>query len=410
MIKKAARLCVIGFSLILALNSHAASDLETVAAIGDLTSAPDMYTSDTGSENATVSPGEVKSVFIDGVDYKGKPTRFFAHIGIPKKASSKSQVPAVVLIHGGGGTAMKQYVDKWNGHGYAAIMIATEGQTDQRASGKNAVGKWAKHSAAGPARSGIYGDSKEPITDQFMYHAVASTVLANSLIRSLPEVDENKVGVIGVSWGGIITSTVIGIDDRFAFAVPVYGSGHLFDVENHYGRALVKNELYKKVWDPMVRMDQAKMPTLWFSWPTDNIFPLDAQAKTYRASPAVRMIASKPGMGHGMGAGFNTPEPINFANSVFDGAPWCVQEKLAMTDNNAHVMFSTTKKLDKAILLSTTETGFAGKRKWKETPAKLENNGDGTYTASVVLPENTTAWFINVLSDGVIASSDYQEP
>ena len=42
---------------------------------------------------------------------------------------------------------------------------------------------------------------------------------------------------MGVSWGGVITSTVMGIDSRFAFAIPTYGCGHMADAENHWGAA-----------------------------------------------------------------------------------------------------------------------------------------------------------------------------
>ncbi len=41
-----------------------------------------------------------------------------------------------------------------------------------------------------------------------------------------------KIGVMGISWGGVIISTIIGIDDRLVFAVPVYGCGGLADAEN----------------------------------------------------------------------------------------------------------------------------------------------------------------------------------
>ncbi|WP_315854359.1 prolyl oligopeptidase family serine peptidase [Rubripirellula lacrimiformis] len=109
----------------------------------------------------------------------------------------------------------------------------------------------------------MYADSDQPIADQWMYHAVADTVLANSLLRSLPEVDADRVGVMGISWGGIITSTVMGIDNRFAFAIPTYGCGSLSDAGNQYGRALGDNPIYQQVWDPMVRMDKASMPSLW---------------------------------------------------------------------------------------------------------------------------------------------------
>ncbi|CAA6692489.1 MULTISPECIES: hypothetical protein [unclassified Lentimonas] len=412
---KRIRKCAMGLGLVVALNASAATDLETIAGIGDLTNAPSMYTTDTGNGKATMTAGEVQSVYIDGVDYGGDDTRFYAYIGIPEGADANNPVPGVVLVHGGGGTALQEYVDTWVGYGYAAIMIATEGQTDaiataeQIAAGQN-VGDYYKHNAAGPARAGIYGDTDlEPITDQWMYHAASCTVLANSLMRSLASVDQNQVGVVGVSWGGIITSTVIGIDDRFAFAVPVYGSGHLYDVDNHYGKNLYDDENYITMWDPMVRMDQATMPTMWFSWPTDNIFPLDAQAKTYAASPATRMVSSVPGLGHGMGA-FDTPEVIAFANSALSGRPWCIQESLTASGRAVSVTFTSTKSLASASLVSTIDTGFAGDRTWTEKAIIPVDNGDGTYTVNANYPLNTTAWFVNVLDNaGVVASSDYQD-
>ena len=38
-------------------------------------------------------------------------------------------------MHGGGGTAFKEWVERWNNHGFAAISIAVEGQTDEKDSG-----------------------------------------------------------------------------------------------------------------------------------------------------------------------------------------------------------------------------------------------------------------------------------
>lgn len=160
--------------------------------------------------------------------------------------------------------------------------------------------------------------------DQWIYHAVADTVIANSLLRSLPEVDADKVGVMGISWGGVITATVIGIDDRFAFAIPMYGCGGLSTSGNQYGRALGTNALYCEAWDPLVRMDRLHMPVLWFSWPQDAHFPLDCQAACYRAAAGPHMVSLVPGMGHGHD--FRAPQGYAFAESVVrEGKPWCVQ-------------------------------------------------------------------------------------
>ena len=50
-------------------------------------------------------PG-VKQIFYESVPYHGKTTRVFACYSLPEGASAEHPVPGVVLIHGGGGTAL----------------------------------------------------------------------------------------------------------------------------------------------------------------------------------------------------------------------------------------------------------------------------------------------------------------
>jgi dienelactone hydrolase len=351
------------------------------------------------------SSGTLKAIYYDALDCKGKPTKVFAWLGLPENC--KGKVPGIVLVHGGGGTAFKEWVQKWTAHGFAAISIAVEGQLDVREYDNSKV--WKKHAWAGPARTGIYGDLNEPLEDQWMYHAVADTILANSLLRSLPEVDADKVGLMGISWGGVITSTVIGLDDRFAFAIPTYGCGNLAEAQNQYGKSLGNNELYKQVWDPLLRLNRAKMPVLWFSWPQDQHFPLDKQAACYRAMPGPVMVSLIPGMGHGHAPAWNPPDSYSFAESVvYDGQPWCRQTDGLVKDNVCEVTFISSKPLENAVLVSTTDTGVTGSRTWVESPATLTREGGG-WIVSAPIPAGTTAWFINVHSGGLTVSSEYNE-
>jgi len=314
-----------------------------------------------------------------------------------------------VLVHGGGGTAFKEWVKKWNDHGFAAISIAVEGQTDEPLPGGRPGVAWKQHTWAGPARVGIYGDSAEPLTDQWMYHAIADAVLANSLLRSLPEVDAKKVGVAGISWGGVITSTVIGIDGRFAFAVPIYGCGHMFDADNQWGRALATNILYREVWDPMVRLKKAQLPGLWLSWPGDEHFPLDCQAACYRAARGPHMVALIPGMRHSHPAGWNPPDSYGFAESIVsNGKPWLRQVLCREKSGAVRVEFIPTKPINRAVLISTTDTGFTGGRKWTETSAALETR-KGRVLVTATLPPHTRAWFVNGRSGELTGSSDFNE-
>ena len=242
-----------------------------------------------------------------------------------------------------------------------------------------------------------------------MYHAVADTILANSLLRSFGEVDPEKVGVMGISWGGVITSTVMGLDDRFAFAIPTYGCGNLAEAGNQYGRALGENEVYKQVWDPMLYLKKARKPALWLSWPGDQHFPLDKQAACYQAMKGEAMVTLIPGMKHGHGAGWNPPDSYAFAKSVVeDGRPWCLQTKARRKGRSVEVVFDASKPLDSAVLISTIDTGITGSREWVETSANLEKRGD-RWVATASLPKESTAWFLNVLSGALTASSEYVE-
>jgi len=373
-----------------------------VAALGKLTTPPRTFPAEGFSAD-----GIHKPIFYEALPWRGQPTRVFAWLGVPEQRSGK--LPGIVLVHGGGGTAYKEWVTLWNDHGFAAISIAVEGQTDAPQPRTKHGAPWKSHAWAGPARRGIYADSAEPLTNQWMYHAVADTVLANSLLRSMPEVDKKKVGLAGISWGGVITSTVIGIDGRFAFAIPIYGCGHLFDAENRWGKALGDNSVYREVWDPMVRIKKARMPVLWLSWPGDEHFPLDCQAACYRAARGPHMVALIPGMHHSHPAGWNPPDSYAFAESVVrDGKPWLRQVSCREKNGEVRVKFNSTKPIDRARLISTTDAGFTGNRKWIEATATLETRNRRVLVTGI-LPPHTRAWFINVGSGGLTGSSDFNQ-
>jgi dienelactone hydrolase len=382
------------------------SERKDFEALAGLVEAPAMEEA-TGFDSSE----DLKAIYFEGLDYKGKPTKVFAWLGMPEVKAGKAgkipaKVPAMVLVHGGGGTAFKDWVQRWNKRGYAAISIAVEGQTDKRSEDGES---WRKHEWAGPSRVGIYGDAKEEFKDQWMYHAAADTILAHSLIRSLPRVDADKVGLMGISWGGVITSTVIGLDDRFAFAIPTYGCGDLSEVQNQYGKSLANNSTYKEVYDPLLRFDKVKMPTLWFSWPEDKHFPMDKFANSYKAVSGSYAVSLIPKMGHGHGPPWGKPDCYAFAKSIIKhDKPWCVQKSLEREGDKVVVIFKSAHELGSPVLVYSTDEGITGQRKWLEAMAMGIKKGD-TYTVQANLPEGVTGWFVNVKCGELTMSSDYQQ-
>src|SRR4051812_4404664 len=61
------------------------------------------------------------SLYYEGEPYRGKPTRVFAYLAHPAKADGK--LPAMVLVHGGGGTAFREWAELWAKRGYVALAM-----------------------------------------------------------------------------------------------------------------------------------------------------------------------------------------------------------------------------------------------------------------------------------------------
>src|SRR6516162_6965762 len=51
------------------------------------------------------------ALYYEGEPCKEKPTRVFAYLARPEKVEGK--LPAMVLVHGGGGTAFKEWAELW---------------------------------------------------------------------------------------------------------------------------------------------------------------------------------------------------------------------------------------------------------------------------------------------------------
>ncbi|MDA7746988.1 acetylxylan esterase [Psychromonas sp.] len=378
-----------------------------VIALSELTNVPTVYDINGNETTIDTESGEIQEIYYQGLNYQGKETRVYAYVGIPTGITTP--VPAMVLVHGGGGTAYSTWVSKWMDRGYAAISMSVEGED----------GAGETHEWAGPARDGNYNDtypgssSYVDVPDQWMYHAVADTMLANSLMASLNVIDENKVGLMGISWGGVITSTVMGLDNRFALAIPVYGCGHLYDADNTWSANLSSNTLYQTVWDPMMHLNKADMPSLWMSWSGDNNFGMDSFAYNYEVTTGAHMPALRPEMGHSHNAAWKQSDSYEFAKSIFDNdMPWfknLSQTESAQDGDEVSMTFTSTKSLVTNSLRYTTGTGYTGDLEWLDKEVTLNDNSNGTYTITATLPEGTTGWYFSLSDNDVYVSSDYIE-
>lgn len=351
----------------------------------------------------------VEAVFYEGEPYQGKPTRVFAYYGIPEGATAGKPVPGIVLIHGGGGSAFVRWVRLWNSRGYAAISMDTCGAVSGNAYGHEQNGH-VRHAWAGPPGWGGFDKLADPVRDQWTYHAVAAAVRGHSLLRSFPEVDTTRIGLTGISWGGYLTCIVAGVDDRFAFAVPVYGCGFLGD-SPLFPSGLSGAEKWLTLWDPSVYLPSAKAPFLWVTGSNDFAFPMDALQKSYRTLPAPSTLCIRLRMPHGHGAaGENPAEILAFADHVTRGAPPLPSFADVKRDGRrvTAAFDGKGRAVAKAELNYTLATDKWKDRPWQSALIPLPSPERGTLSAE--LPEGATIWYLNLFTeDGLAVSSEHEE-
>jgi len=346
----------------------------------------------------------LQAIFYAGIPYKGRETRVFAIVGMPQNAAGP--VPAVVLAHGGGGTAFADWVKLWNDAGFAAIAVALEGQTDTE-NPDQTQGRWLRHDFSGPARVGVYEDSAEALEDQWMYHAQFAVAAAHSLLASTQGISSTKVGLCGISWGGVVTATAIGFDARIAFAISLFGSGYLAEMPNIYAKA-GDNPRYATLWEPGLRLAQARMPTMWITGLGEQDFSLIQQAKTYKGVSGLRTVSIQEKLEHGHVSGWSAPDSYAFARRVVDrGFPYTVQTARYVDAELASATFSSSVPLSAPRLLWTRDRGHSGSRTWQTTEATM-TAANGLFQLTAPLPADATAWFFNTSSAGLTVSSDLE--
>jgi len=361
------------------------------------------YEEATGYEWAETAEG-VRPIFFDGPDYEGRPTKVFAWLGVPETPAG-TRLPGIVLVPGGGGTAFAHWVRMWNDRGYAAISMDTCGCVPV-----GTYGNWQRHPAGGPPGWGGFDQIDHPREDQWSFHAVASALLADSLLRSLPEVDPDRIGVTGISWGGYLTSLIAGADSRFAFAAPIYGCGFTLDMpfgESVRATGTEGADRWMRWWDPSSYLANAAMPILWMNGTNDFAYTMNGWQKSYRLAKGPHTLSMRIRMPHGHTEG-EVPEEIHaFADQVVNGGtPLCRITGQGRADNRVWATFEAGSPVVEAELYATTATGPWPERQWDAYPATLaEGRADAT------LPEGTTCYFLALTDErGLIVSTEHEEP
>ncbi|MEA3224669.1 MAG: alpha/beta fold hydrolase [Planctomycetota bacterium] len=336
------------------------------------------------------------SLYYEGEPYNNKPTRVFAYYASPATLDAEDAkdktFPAVVLVHGGGGTAFEEWAELWAKRGYAAIAMDLAGCGPGR--------ERLPDGGPGQSDSEKFGAIDQPFQDQWTYHAVSNVVLAHSLVRSFAEVDSNRTAVTGISWGGYLTCIVAGLDNRFKAAVPVYGCGFLHEnsvwLDRFAKMRPEQKDKWVRLWDPSMYVGSATMPVFFVNGTNDFAYPLDSYSKTYGLAKGKRNFRITVNMPHSHQQGWAPKEIGLFIDQYVSGGvplPTVVEQHETVDEVRARVSGKTG--LTFASLHYTTGTTPINKLDWETVPARIEGNR----IVSPAPPDNATIWFLTVGDD-----------
>lgn len=351
----------------------------------------------------------VHSLLYASVPYQGKDTEVFACYSNPdliRGRKSTGTYPGVVLVHGGGGKAYQQWVEKWARAGYAAIamdLAGKDGQGNRLARGgpdqtdKNKIG----YIETGALR------------DVWTCHAVGSILLAHSFLLNRPEVNREKTAITGISWGGYLTCIAASADPRFKAAAPVYGCGY-YNESEVFGPLLDKlGPEKKKEWmtyfDPSSYLPLSRAKFLFLNGNKDRHYNVVPYARTYGLVPfSSRVISIKPDMKHSHEHGWEPDEIHAFFESVLNGGtplPSCGKVRIGRKE--IEMDFKSEAPLKKAVFYYTRDASLPStQRQWFSKEVAVNSTGQ-QLQCSISLSDFSYGFFLLEDERGLSVSSEF---
>jgi dienelactone hydrolase len=355
--------------------------------------------------------GPVRSLFYAGEKYGGQPTRVFAYYAVSDHiAAPDVKFPAVVLIHGGGGTAFREWAELWAKRGYAAIAMDLAGARPMEDKDQHHGENRTRLDDGGPNQTDVekFGSIDQDVAEQWPYHAVANVIRAHSLIRSFPEVDAERTAVTGISWGGYLTCIVSGLDSRFQASVPVYGCGFLHENSAWLDRFAQMTPEQKArwvaLWDPSNYLPAVSMPILFVNGTNDFAYPLDSYLRSFDVVGSQdKQFCVTVNMPHSHRDGWAPAEIGWFIDQHLLKKPALpVVGDPKIDGEQVRTSCRSELKLKSADLHYTTGMNEINMREW--TTVAGEFAGDVAVTPTP--PADATAWFITVKDErGAVVSS-----
>ncbi len=312
-------------------------------------------------------------------------TWVFAAIGVPTGEKPKDGYPAIVLVHGGGGTVSKGWIEYWTQQGYVALAFDNFGnQLDKN-------GNKVENPDGGPKETfvGSNLDSVKNPDQSWIYHAVYNSIMSNNILRARKDVDENRIVLTGNSWGGYVTCVVAGVDKRFAAFATTNGCGYVYNDTTWLKNGAFggkQREEWIALYDPSSYLPYATRPMLFVSGVDDEYFSAYNRQKSAELVKGKVFYSQRTNISHAEWK--KQHETLAFFQHVLYGDDLIsLISNITTTGNVASFTCENPNFSDVNFVYTTSTDKDSHEWVWETVAVTAEN---GVY--SYEIPEGTTAY------------------
>ena len=217
------------------------------------------------------------------------------YLAYPTGAKSGDNLPGILLMHGGGGAAISMVSSgmKMAAKGYVVVSVDEPGVANPLSNVTDtSSGSWLEI-GYGAHRMRMSIDGEINVKASTLYTATATAIRAFSILYNSPLVDNTKLGLTGMSWGGYLTTYLTGaLGSMVEAASSCWGCG-FFEEEGNFDtelKALPKDEYdaFIKYLDAGRRADNAKANFFLGAANNDNWFRPQMLMNTLEAMTNVK--------------------------------------------------------------------------------------------------------------------------
>lgn len=158
------------------------------------------------------------NITLRGVVFQSREnSEIFAVIAAPK---TPGKYPGLLVLHGGGGCAEVEKSMAWAQRGYVVVAPDLPGIAEPKKL-IDSKGKW-NSLKYGEGRWKANPDGSESV----IFDAVLAAMKSLYLLRAQTDVNPARIGVVGISWGGYMTTMVCGLaGEQVRAGFAVFGCG-----------------------------------------------------------------------------------------------------------------------------------------------------------------------------------------